>query len=214
MLLVAVVAADHHDKTEPEQKIVYTNPFFYSHPMVAPLTYTHVQPQVEVKPVEVKPVEYKKPTHVIKPIVYNTPYNMYAHHYPYMYTQPMVYNAPMVHAQVKTYADDSDSEIDYAAKGNYYAESAGAIHKAKREPEADPLTIYSSYYPQYYHTAPVTTTQVKYTAPVAYKVAAPITTQYKVATPITTQYKVAAPVAYKYAAPLAYNAWAYPQYVY
>merc|ERR1712020_582768 len=43
-----------------------------------------------------------------------------------------------------SYADDSVKPFDYAAKGKYMANSAGTIHKAKREAEADPALVYSS----------------------------------------------------------------------
>merc|ERR1712178_146888 len=72
-------------------------------------------------------------TYVQKPVVYQTPV-----------VKPVVYNAPIVTPvvaplQVKTYANDAKKPEEYAAKGKYHAENAGAVHIAKRE--ADPYTI-------------------------------------------------------------------------
>eukprot|EP00178_Gracilaria_changii_P017067 TRINITY_DN48822_c0_g1_i1.p2 TRINITY_DN48822_c0_g1~~TRINITY_DN48822_c0_g1_i1.p2 ORF type:complete len:197 (+),score=25.60 TRINITY_DN48822_c0_g1_i1:34-591(+) len=153
--------------------------WIYNSPMVAPLTYNTVVKPIEYKPVEYKTVEYKFPE--IKPVEYKAPevkpvqyvvkpyaamptvYNQYN---PYMYTMP--YLMP----QVKTYSDDSKSEMEYAGKGTYYAESAGAIHKAKREAEADPALIYSGYYPTTYNYKPAVYSNAwGYNTPLTYNAA-------------------------------------------
>merc|ERR1719226_26926 len=98
-----------------------------------------------------QPVVYKAPEVVYKqPIVYKQPVQ------PVVYTKPVVYNTPLVTPVVQkiqpvnymagSYADDSVKPFDYAAKGKYIANSAGTIHKAKREAEAeaDPALMYTS----------------------------------------------------------------------
>merc|ERR1719288_67762 len=83
-------------------------------------------------------------TYVQKPLVYNTPVvNTYA-------AKPLVYSAPVVHpvvTPVKTYANDAVKPFNYAAKGQYTANSAGVVHVAKREAEADPQLLYKSIVP-------------------------------------------------------------------
>merc|ERR1711944_306024 len=88
-------------------------------------------------------------TYAHQPVVYKQPVQ------PVVYTKPVVYNTPLVTPVVHkiqpvnymagSYADDSVKPFDYAAKGKYIANSAGTIHKAKREAEAeaDPALIYS-----------------------------------------------------------------------
>ena len=77
---------------------------------------------------------------------YNYPtagvYNNY-HHTPYAY-KPVTYYKPM---QYKTYSNDAVKPESYAAKGQYVAETAGSLHVAKREAEADPTTTlgYNTY---------------------------------------------------------------------
>merc|ERR1712027_116812 len=63
----------------------------------------------------------------------------------------MPYYKPM-HVQAKTYSNDAMKPMGYAGKGLYHAESAGAVHIAKREAEADPALIYNSgvHYPMTY----------------------------------------------------------------
>merc|ERR1712088_925095 len=60
--------------------------------------------------------------------------------------QPIVYKIQPVNYMAGSYADDSVKPFDYAAKGKYIANSAGTIHKAKREAEAeaDPALLYGS----------------------------------------------------------------------
>ena len=65
--------------------------------------------------------------------------------------KPVSYFKPM-HMQAKTYSNDAMKPMGYAGKGMYHAESAGAVHIAKREAEADPALIYNSgvHYPMTY----------------------------------------------------------------
>merc|ERR1712061_32915 len=98
--------------------------------MILPVTtYGHslVHPtQSVVYKQAVQPVMYTKP---VVPLVYNT---------------PIVQKVQPVNYMAGSYADDSVKPFDYAAKGKYMANSAGTIHKAKREAEADPALVYSS----------------------------------------------------------------------
>merc|ERR1712038_1598903 len=73
----------------------------------------------------VQPVMYKKPVVYSKPLVYTT---------------PIVQKVQPVNYMAGSYADDSVKPFDYAAN------SAGTIHKAKREAEAeaDPALLYGS----------------------------------------------------------------------
>merc|ERR1719178_645240 len=43
----------------------------------------------------------------------------------------------------KVYSNDAVSAAGYASKGQYVANSAGVVHIAKREAEADPALLYS-----------------------------------------------------------------------
>merc|ERR1712088_1017173 len=75
--------------------------------------------------------------HPTKPVVYSKPL---------VYTTPIVQKIQPVNYVAGSYADDSVKPFDYAAKGKYIANSAGTIHKAKREAEAeaDPALLYGS----------------------------------------------------------------------
>merc|ERR1719322_1953873 len=61
------------------------------------------------------------------------------------------YAAPLAYAQTYApygikgpgYSNDAVSAAGYAAKGQYVANSAGVVHVAKREAEADPALLYS-----------------------------------------------------------------------
>merc|ERR1712020_115378 len=88
----------------------------------------------------VQPVVYKQavqPVMYTKPVVYSKPL---------VYTTPIVQKIQPVNYMAGSYADDSVKPFDYAAKGKYIANSAGTIHKAKREAEAeaDPALMYTS----------------------------------------------------------------------
>merc|ERR1739844_195907 len=111
--------------------------------MIPPVnTYAHqtlVHPtQSVVYKQAVQPVVYKQavqPVMYTKPVVYSKPL---------VYTTPMVQKIQPVNYMAGSYADDSVKPFDYAAKGKYIANSAGTIHKAKREAEADPALLYGS----------------------------------------------------------------------
>merc|ERR1711912_96011 len=90
---------------------------------------------------------YYKPMHMqaktysndaMKPMAYAAAY------------KPVSYYKPM-HMQAKTYSNDAMKPMGYAGKGLYHAESAGAVHIAKREAEAEPAHFYSAM-PYYQHT--------------------------------------------------------------
>merc|ERR1711899_634152 len=89
-------------------------------------------------------VIYKQP----EAVVYKQPEVVYKQPEALVYKQavpvvhkPIVYSAPVVAPllKAKTYSNDAVKPEDYAAKGKYHAENAGAVHIAKRE--ADPYTI-------------------------------------------------------------------------
>merc|ERR1712117_816669 len=61
------------------------------------------------------------------------------------------------------YSNDAVGAAGYAAKGQYVANSAGVVHVAKREAEADPALLYSGL--GYAHAAPLAYTT--YAAPIA-----------------------------------------------
>merc|ERR1712088_543590 len=111
--------------------------------MILPVnTYAHqtlVHPtQSVVYKQAVQPVVYKQavqPVMYTKPVVYSKPL---------VYTTPIVQKIQPVNYMAGSYADDSVKPFDYAAKGKYIANSAGTIHKAKREAEADPALLYGS----------------------------------------------------------------------
>merc|ERR1712012_1526628 len=64
---------------------------------------------------------------------------------------------------------DAVGAAGYAAKGQYVANSAGVVHVAKREAEADPALLYSGL--GYAHAAPLAYTT--YAAPIAVGKSAP-----------------------------------------
>merc|ERR1719429_1015267 len=94
-----------------------------------------------------QPVVYKQ---AVQPVMYTKPV------VPLVYNTPIVQKVQPVNYMAGSYADDSVKPFDYAAKGKYMANSAGTIHKAKREAEADPALVYSTGlthlgYPTTYH---------------------------------------------------------------
>merc|ERR1712223_1635371 len=117
---------------------------------------------------------------------------------PVVYTKPVVYSAPVVApvvTPVKTYANDAVKPFNYAAKGQYIANSAGVVHVAKREAEADPQLLYKSILPATtYVQKPVV-----YQTPVVDK--QPEAVVYK--QPEALVYKQAVPVVHK---PIVYSA--------
>jgi hypothetical protein len=82
-----------------------------------------------------------------------TPYSPYTYASHYNTFPQMVNYQPYVYpsSQVKTYANDfHPGTPNYANKGNYVAQSAGAIHIAKREAEPESQYLgYSNYYNTY-----------------------------------------------------------------
>lgn len=68
---------------------------------------------------------------------HQTPYHQTPYHY-----------SPLVHPYTRpiTYSNDAVKSVDYAAKGQYVAQTAGSLHVAKREAEADPALIYPNTY--------------------------------------------------------------------
>ena len=84
-------------------------------------------------------------------------------------TYPSAYYG--VPAGVKTYANDAVRPENYAAKGQYVAQSAGAIHIAKREAEADPALVYANTLGYPYTTAAAAYTTAGYVAPSVYSTA-------------------------------------------
>merc|ERR1712186_48275 len=93
---------------------------------------------------------------------YQMPVTTYAHQ-PLVYKQPVVYKAPVavatpvvykaqpVNYAPGSYSNDAVKPFGYAAKGKYVANSAGTVHIAKREAEAeaDPALIYSGLHTPY-----------------------------------------------------------------
>merc|ERR1711935_205352 len=106
-------------------------------------TYAH-QPLVYKQPAVVykqPAVVYKQPIAYQQPIVYQQPI---AYQQPIVYKQPVapvvtpvVYKAQPVNYMTGSFADDSKKPFGYADKGKYIANSAGTIHIAKREAEAE-----------------------------------------------------------------------------
>merc|ERR1711992_433482 len=110
--------------------------------MILPITtYGHqtlVHPtQSVVYKQAMQPVVYKQ---AVQPVMYTKPV------VPLVYNTPIVQKVQPVNYMAGSYADDSVKPFDYAAKGKYMANSAGTIHKAKREAEAeaDPALLYGS----------------------------------------------------------------------
>merc|ERR1711992_477223 len=119
-----------------------------------PLVSTYVKPVVYTKPLVYKPVEY----HAASPGVSHTVLKREAE--PYHHVMPVTtYGAmpavtytsgyyPYTHGvKTPTYSNDAVTPFGYAGKGQYVANSAGVVHVAKREAEADaqmilPVTTY------------------------------------------------------------------------
>ncbi len=72
---------------------------------------------------------------------------------PYISTPYHAYPSVYGLHHLKTYSNDAVKPEGYAAKGQYVAETAGSLHVAKREAEADPAVVYRS--PSFYpYTTP------------------------------------------------------------
>merc|ERR1712038_194070 len=133
--------------TYVQKPVVYQTPVVYKQPEVIykqPEAVVYKQPEVVYK--QAVPVAYKQAVPVVhKPIVYSAPV-----------VAPVV--TPLLKA--KTYSNDAVKPEDYAAKGKYHAENAGAVHIAKRE--ADPYTIgYNTFQtsPTSFASAPIVAAQ-------------------------------------------------------
>ncbi len=144
------LAALAYAESEPDPYLVYSGysgfgypyhhygRFGYSGYHYSPYTtYRHfykreAEAEPEADPYLVTPYAY---TH--HPFAYS---HAYTHTYPYHFGYSHYNLAP------KTYSNDAVSPHLYAAKGQYAAVNPGATHIAKREAEADPAVVYSSFY--------------------------------------------------------------------
>merc|ERR1719510_925435 len=97
----------------------------------------------------------------------------------------------------KVYSNDAVGAAGYAAKGQYVANSAGVVHVAEREAEADPALLYSGL--GYAHAAPLAYTHATYAAPIAVGKSAPCVNAANVPVPCAAAHAVVAPYAYGYA---------------
>merc|ERR1719277_466378 len=104
------------------------------------------------------------------------------------------YAAPLAYAHTYApygikgpgYSNDAVSAAGYAAKGQYVANSAGVVHVAKREAEADPALLYSGL--GYAHAAPLAYTT--YAAPIAVGKSAPCVNAANVPVPCAAAHAV------------------------
>ncbi|TRY67206.1 hypothetical protein TCAL_02782 [Tigriopus californicus] len=97
------------------------------------------------------------------PVAAYTPYGVSAYN-GYAGVPAVAYNTPFYGAGLKTYANDAVAPQGYAAKGQYVAQTAGSLHVAKREAEAEPEAAYAygSYVP---YTASAYAAYTPYSAP-------------------------------------------------
>merc|ERR1712045_31944 len=188
-------------------------PVVYNTPVVQPLVYKQavpvVAPKYQAHSAGVSHTVLKREAEADPQLLYGG-YQTYGYPAvkPLVYTKPVVYSAPVV-APVKTYANDAVKPFNYAAKGQYIANSAGVVHVAKREAEADPQLLYKSILPAttYVQKPVVYQTPVVYKQPeVIYK--QPEAVVYKQPEVVYKQpeavvYKQAVPVVHK---PVVYSA--------
>merc|ERR1712186_199880 len=215
-LAVAVSAeANHHllyksllpTTTYVQKPLVYNTPVVntyaakpvvYNTPVVQPLVYKQAVPQYQAHSAGVSHTVLKREAEADPQLLYGR-YKTYGYPavQPVVYTKPIVYSAPVVApvvTPVKTYANDAVKPFNYAAKGQYIANSAGVVHVAKREAEADPQLLYKSILPATtYVQKPVV-----YQTPVVYKQPEVVYKQ-----PEALVYKQAVPVVHK---PIVYSA--------
>merc|ERR1719351_567663 len=85
----------------------------------------------------------------------------------------------------KVYSNDAVGAAGYVAKGQYVANSAGVVHVAKREAEADPAILYSGLHGYGYAGLPYATT---YAAPIAVGKSAPCVNAANMPVPYATTY--------------------------
>jgi len=182
----------------------YAKPVVYNTPVVQPLVYKQAVPQYQAHSAGVSHTVLKREAEADPQLLYGG-YKTYGYPavQPLVYNKPLVYSAPVVApvvTPVKTYANDAVKPFNYAAKGQYIANSAGVVHVAKREAEADPQLLYKSILPATtYVQKPVV-----YQTPVVYKQPEVVYKQ-----PEALVYKQAVPVAYKpvvYTKPVVYSA--------
>jgi len=185
--------------TYVQKPLVYNTPVVkpvvYNTPVVQPLVYKQAVPQYQAHSAGVSHTVLKREAEADPQLLYGG-YQTYGYPAvkPVVYTKPVMYSAPVV-APVKTYANDAVKPFNYAAKGQYIANSAGVVHVAKREAEADPQLLYKSILPATtYVQKPVV-----YQTPVVYKQPEVIYKQPEVV------YKQAVPVAYKQAVPVVHK---------
>jgi hypothetical protein len=177
----------------------HVKPVVYSAPIVAPVhlpKYNAVSPGVQHIVAKREAEAEAKPDHHYghatlpyttgyQGVPYTTGFAGYSHVAPIATAYNQYY--PYTHGiKAGTYANDAVSPFNYAAKGRYYANSAGTVHVAKREAEAEakPYNMYSNY-AGYSHVAPSAYSHV---APTAYSHVAPVHAS-----------------AYSHVAPVAFN---------
>jgi len=97
----------------------------------------------------------------------------------------------------KVYSNDAVGAAGYAAKGQYVANSAGVVHVAKREAEADPAILYSGLHGYGYAGLPYATTYATtYAAPIAVGKSAPCVNAANVPVPCNGAAVYGYPYAY------------------
>jgi len=119
----------------------------YGYGTAFPYSYNNIYHSLGKREAEAEPAHF----YSAMPYYQHTPYA--AAYKPITYAaayKPVSYYKPM-HMQAKTYSNDAMKPMGYAGKGLYHAESAGAVHIAKREAEAEPAHFYSAM-PYYQHT--------------------------------------------------------------
>merc|ERR1712021_309412 len=108
------------------------------------VSHTVLKREAEAEPNHNPQMVYNVPatTYAHQPLVYKQP--AVAYQQPTVYKQPVapvvtpvVYKAQPVNYMAGSFADDSKKPFGYADKGEYIANSAGTIHIAKREAEAE-----------------------------------------------------------------------------
>merc|ERR1719362_2394010 len=114
----------------------------------------------------------------------------------YAHAAPLAYTAG-VYAPYgikgKVYSNDAVGAAGYATKGQYVANSAGVVHVAKREAEADPALLYSGL--GYAHAAPLAYTHATYAVPAVVGKSAPCVNAANVPVPCNGAHAV---VGYPY----------------
>merc|ERR1712061_191048 len=136
-LAVAVSAeANHHllYKSLLPTTTYVQKPVVYNTPVVNPLVYKQAVPQYQAHSAGVSHTVLKREAEADPQLLYGG-YKTYGYPavQPLVYNKPLVYSAPVVApvvTPVKTYANDAVKPFNYAAKGQYIANSAGVVHVA------------------------------------------------------------------------------------